>query len=1511
MTEDQFTDRDEALEGIAVIGLAGRFPGANNVAEFWHNLINGIETITFYSDRELQEAGVDGSLSGHPDYVKAKGGLNGFDYFDASFFGINPREAELTDPQHRLLLECAWEALENAGYDADQCEERIAVFAGKSMDTYVFLNVFPHVRHVISSGTLQAAIGSDKDSLTTTISYRLNLKGPGITIQTSSSTSLVAVCVACQSLLTYQSDMALAGGVTLGPPLKSGYLYEEGGIVSPDGHCRAFDAKAKGFVPGAGMGLVVIKRLQEAVRDRDTIWAVIKGFAVNNDGSAKVSYTAPSVDAQAEVIAEAQAVAGVHPESIQYIEAHGTGTHLGDPIEIAALTQAFREGTDKVRFCAVGSVKSNIGHLDTAAGIAGLIKTVLALKHKQIPPSLHFESPNPQIDFHHSPFFVNTEAREWQRGATPRRAGVTSLGMGGTNAHVILEEAPQPVPAGRGRPCHLLLLSARTPAALETRTGQLLDHLHALLHADDSLPADTAYTLAIGRKPFEYRRALVCCGTQEAITCLEDTEYGADRLFDAACRTSRRPIYFMFTGQGSQYVNMARGLYLNEPVFKEVFDRCAELAIPFTGIDLREALYPDTDDEAIIEEKTALLKMTRYTQPVLFILEYAMAKLWMSWGIVPAGMIGHSIGEWTAACIAGTFSLEEALELVALRGRLMQEMESGAMISVAANRTEAEAMLDNGLSLAAVNGPQLCVLSGKTAAVKGLETILARQKRFFKRLRTSHAFHSAMMEPMMEAFAEKVTEFHPEPPNIPFISCVTGTWVRAEEAQDPDYWVRHLRRPVLFSQGVRELLQDPNAILLEVGPGHTLCSFVKQHRQELDGQDILNSIRHFDKNEEDIDFLFKTVARLWLCGGSIDWNAFYSGFGHCRVPLPTYPFERKRYWLEPLHTPSQEAQAAGSVTESHCSPQPQHRDRERSTFQERPGLGGKYLPPRTSTEHVVIGLWEELLGIRPIGRADDFFELGGHSLLATQFLSRLQEKMQIKLELKSLFQHPTPGAVAGLVEERLETGSPQHLAIPVLDREKIQHFPLSFGQERLWFIAQLDPAHSAYNILRATRIKGELDAGILEKSINMVIRRHEVLRTVFVADSEHPAQVVLPHSRLPLQQIDLCHLAGPEREERIIELVREENLFPFDLTQGPLLRALLVKLAAHSYLLLVTIHHIVFDGWSVQVFIREVALCYDAYRRGLEPGLAPLTVQYADYAAWQREPEAGAPKDKSRGQDEQEQFWLKEFKGPLPLLDLPGDRPRPVVRSFEGASIQRTLDAVETRLLQELALKERTTLFNLLLTAFYVFLARLCNSEDIVVGTPVAGRNRPEVRDSIGMFVNTIPLRNYPAREKSFRNFLAEVTERSLTAFEHQDYPYEHLVRKVLDTRDTGRNPLFDVMFIFQNMELAAVHIEDLEVETIEFEHASSMFDLTLDAVELDEQLSFRFEYATALFDKESVEIMAEIFLKVLRFTLQPGSDNLDTCIKDIRMNGESGDADETTVAQVQKNLFEEVNLNI
>jgi amino acid adenylation domain-containing protein len=870
---------------IAIVGMAGRFPKAANIEEFWQRLSRGDECITFFTDEELAESGISATVLSDPDYVKAAGVLAGADLFDAPFFGFHPREAELMDPQHRIFLECAWHALEDAGYDPARYPRRIGVFGGAGLNTYLY-EIGPTLSNS-SALRYQAFIGNDKDFLTTRISYKLNLKGPSVDVQSACSTSLVAVHLGCQSLLAGECDMALAGGVAIRAPLKQGYFYQEGGILSPDAHCRAFDKNAQGTVFGNGAGIVVLKPLEKALADRDNIYAVIKGSAINNDGSVKLGYTAPSVDGQAEAISDALAVSGIDPETVTYVEAHGTGTPLGDPIEVAALQEAFRGQGTKTQFCAIGSVKTNVGHLDTAAGITGLIKTVCALHHGQLPPSLNFTEPNPKIDFGNSPFYVNTKLTEWRANGAPRRAGVSSFGIGGTNAHVILEEAPPVETSSSSRPWQLLTLSAKTGAALEKATQLLAEKLKG--DAEVNLD-DVSYTTQVGRQVFAHRRVALCADKANAVSVLESLEPA--RVLNGFKEGAPPSVAFLFPGQGTQYANMARQLYEREPVFASEIDKCVELLKTHLDLDLRDLLFPP---EAQVEEAARQLEQTAVAQPALFVVEYALARLWLSWGVKPAAMLGHSIGEYVAAHLSGVFSLNDALSLVVARGRLMQALPGGAMLAVQLSEEQLRPRLHDELSLAAVNGLASCVVSGTVEMISAFETTLAEQGIPHTRLHTSHAFHSSMMEPILDEFAALVQRCKLHPPSVPYISNLTGGWIGESQATDARYWSRHLRETVRFGDGVKTILEEPQRVLLEVGPGRALSTLVRsQSRQAV----AIPSLPHPRDQQPDLESLLKALGRLWIAGVEIDWHGFHRHEQRRRVSLPGYPFEGQRHWIK-------------------------------------------------------------------------------------------------------------------------------------------------------------------------------------------------------------------------------------------------------------------------------------------------------------------------------------------------------------------------------------------------------------------------------------------------------------------------------------------------------------------------------------------------------------------------------------------------------------------------------------
>jgi amino acid adenylation domain-containing protein len=944
-----------AGSAVAIVGMAGRFPGAGSVEELWQRLCRGDELVTFFSDEELLAEGVPRERLADPRYVRARGVLDGADRFAASFFEVSPREAEIMDPQQRVFLECAWEALEDAAIDPSRFPGRVAVFAGASENGYV-RNLQANPGAVRAVGGYQAFLLNRNDFLPARVSYKLDLRGPSLNVQTACSTALVAVHLACRSLLEGECEAALAGGVSIAG-VRRGYLYEAGGIASPDGHTRTFSSRARGTIAGEGVGIVVLKRLADALESGDRIYAVLRATALNNDGGQKIGFTAPSIDGQAAVIAAAQAAAGVDPDTLGYVEAHGTATELGDPIEMAALTQAFRAKTSRSGYCAIGSIKSNLGHLDAAAGVAGLIKAALAVERGEIPPSLHFDEPNPRIDFASSPFYVQTALTPWPDGTSPRRAAVSSFGIGGTNAHAILEQAPPAPGTGPSRRWHLLPFSAKTPAALNAMCARLADHLER--HPGLDL-ADVAWTLQVGREAFAHRRIVVAGSREEAVARLRESG-----ITGVAGRPDR-PVFFLFPGQGSQHAGMAMELYREEPVFREHFDRCL-------GPEILPAL----------ETGEGLLD-TSIAQPALFAVEYSLARLWMSWGIEPAGFLGHSIGEYVAACLAGVFTLEQAVSIVAARGRLMQQLPEGAMLAFSGPE---EVAISHGLDIAAVNAPGALVVSGPVAAIEGLERELPESRRLY----TRRAFHSAMTEPVLEPFARQVGEHALQAPRIPFVSNLSGTWITAAEATDPGYWARHLRGAVRFGDGVRTLLDEPDAVLLEVGPRRTLAALARRQAEGVPGSTVLSSLAIPGEPAGDQQTLLSALGRLWLSGIEVDWTALNAPGRRRRVPLPTYPFERGSYWLA----------AAEAVSPRIAAPEP-------------PAV---FASPGSEMERRLGAIWRDLLGVARIEPHDNFFELGGSSLLAVRLGSHLRRELGIEVAPHLLLAHPTLGSFASAVTE--------------------------------------------------------------------------------------------------------------------------------------------------------------------------------------------------------------------------------------------------------------------------------------------------------------------------------------------------------------------------------------------------------------------------------------------------------------------------------------------------------------
>lgn len=1013
-----------ADDGIAIIGMSGRFPGARDVSTFWQNVKNGVESISHFSEEELEiPMPASDAGGGNSSFVRARGILDDVDKFDAQFFGYLPREVEMMDPQHRVFLELCWEAIEHAGYDPARYAGAIGVYGGCYMNTYFMWNLssnpqlLAHLVETIQVGSLQAQLGNDKDYLATRVAFKLGLRGPAMTVQSACSTALVSVATACQSLNARQCDMALAGAAAIVLPQKKGYFYKEGSIFSPDGHCRTFDELAGGTVFSNAAAVVLLKRVASAIADGDTIYAVIRGYALNNNGAAPPSFTAPSAEGQTEVISRAMTMAGINARTVGYVEAHGTATALGDPIEVAGLTAAYRTDTADAGYCAIGSVKANLGHLDVASGTIGLIKAALSVQEGVLAPSINFTKPNPRIDFASSPFYVNTQLRPWPAADWPRRAAVTALGIGGTNAHVVLEQAPPPAPTGPQRRCSLLVLSARSEAALAMQCQRLA----AFMDGNPSASLeDVAYTLQVGRREFECRRIVVATDCADAAVKLRAAALPGETL---RARTSRPAVVFMFPGQGTQYPGMARELYQSEPVFRDVIDRCCDALAGDREhpLDMRPYLLWDPVDSPMdLPHASAELAQTRLAQPAIFAVEMALARLFESWGVRPAAVMGHSVGEFAAACIAGVLDLADAVRLVATRGRLMQAQPPGTMLAVRASADRLEPMLPAGVAIAAINAPELTVVSGPGEVVASFGARLAQQDIQSSPLVTSHAYHSQMMAPARQPLVDAVSAVQRKPAAIAVVSTALARAVAEGELSDPEYWGEQMMSPVRFADSVTAAATNDDRILLEVGPGQTLSTLSRQVLRASAGRIIVSSLGGSQASGSSMESVLAALGKLWVAGLTPDWAAFQAG-ARLRVALPTYPFERKRFWIEPTPfeaDPRYRASAAAPAVKADMSqsaksgsagtPSEPQADQEGDLPRQgsvspvqaagsATGHAGRILGRLLNKMHALSGLSvDELRG------GATFIELGFDSLFMTQVCRAIEVEFGVPITLRQL-----------------------------------------------------------------------------------------------------------------------------------------------------------------------------------------------------------------------------------------------------------------------------------------------------------------------------------------------------------------------------------------------------------------------------------------------------------------------------------------------------------------------------
>ncbi len=1365
-------------EGVAIIGMVGRFPGAQSVETFWQNICDGTESIIRLAPDEDYTLILDPTLRNNPQYVPAGAFLDHIDLFDAAFFGYTPREAQIMDPQHRLFLECAWEALERAGYDAHQYNGRISIYAGSGMNSYFLEYVYPNQELLKTVGISQLMISSEKDFLATRVAYKLGLKGPAITVQTACSTSLTATTLAFQSLVNYQSDIALAGGVSLPALQRQGYLYEKGGIASPDGHCRAFDADARGTVVGSGLGIVVLKRLEDALNDGDQIYAVIKGVAINNDGDDKIGFTAPGVAGQAEVITEALVLAGFEPESIGYIETHGTGTSIGDPIEIAALKQAFHIKTQRQQFCALGSVKTNIGHLDTAAGVAGLIKTSLALKHALLPPSLHFTQANPHIDFVHSPFYVNTKLTPWLAGGMPRRAGVSSFGIGGTNVHVVLEEAPQreKTTIVSDMP-ELVLLSAKTSSALTTSAHNLAAYLQ---HHPELPLADVAYTLHVGRRAFSHRLMLVSQQLEEVALSLQSRESG--RVFSSVVEPGDHTCIFLFSGQGAPYRGVGKQLYAEQPVYRQWIDYCATQLLPFLKRDLRLHLFSANGDA---DSSSHSIQIDRCA---IFVTEYATARLLETRGIRPAAMIGQDLGEYTAACLAGVIALDDVLALIAEQGRLMDVTPPDTQLNVHLSEKD--------------------LLSLRIALPK----------------------------------------IHLHPPHTPYISCSTGTWITKEQACDPEYWARHAHSPTHFSDSLHLLFTLPQPLFLEIGPVQVSRIVHTQIPATLDfpPHAIISTMRTPHDAQSDRKAFLTALGKLWLHGFSVDLVDEVRSYQ--RVLLPTYPFERRRYWLEaPL---------------SLHSTLPSTDTVETPISRERTEAASSLL--LTNTQRRVLMIWQEYLGDEDIDIHANFFELGGHSLLAIRLVSRLCETFNIELSVQSLYEKQTIAELSQFIDANQVT---PHRHIVSVSRSQL--LPASWKQQWMWTRAHAYPADaSRENLAIGWELHGHLDGALFEQSIKLLVQRHETLRTSFVMRGEHLCQVITPLLTISIPVIDLTQLPEEEKEARLLHLGAEQEQTPFLLSHAPLWRMMLFNLGEERSAWILVAHRSIWDGISTHRIQEELNIVLRALMQQQSPSLPPMPIQFADFAAWEQQ--------RFQGKLLQEYltYWRNKLGDDMTPLRLPTDRPR---LNGYARSIAHDWHIPETlaHRLHALGRQQGTTLFMTLLAALDILCHYYTQQKTILLETSFSNRDQPELVPLVGSLTNIVPLCMRLDGNPTFLTLLSEVRTTVIEAMSHRDLHFSRVLAELFPDIATHYSPFGRILIAQYEAIDVSPSLPDLTYHRrLWFRRATN--DLYISIIDQQSSIQIICEYDTYLFRAETITHMITDYIALLESIVTDPESTLD-----------------------------------
>ncbi|MBE0684226.1 MAG: amino acid adenylation domain-containing protein [Anaerolineales bacterium] len=1464
-------------EPIAIIGMSCRFPQAANPQAFWELLRNGVDAISEVPvDRWNVDAFYSSNSAAAGKITSRWGGfLDDVDLFDTHFFGISPREATRMDPQQRLLLEVSWEALENAFIPpASLAGTRTGVFVGISSNDYSRLQFDDAEKIDAYAGT-----GNAHSIAANRLSYFYDLRGPSMAVDTACSSSLVAAHLACQSLQNGESDLGVVGGVNLILTPELTITFSQARMLSPDGRCKTFDASADGYVRGEGCGVIILKRMSDAIRDGDNILALIRGSAVNQDGRSN-GLTAPNGLAQQDVIRQALSNAQVAPQQIGYVEAHGTGTPLGDPIEMASLHAVLDDGQTNGKVL-VGSVKTNIGHLESAAGIAGLIKSVLAMQHEAIPPHLHLKEVNPYLSLENSRLEIGTYLRPWKRREQPRFAGVSSFGFGGTNAHIILSDAPllaSTLPSETmERPRHIFALSAKTDSALL----ELAEQTSAQIESTQLPASDYAFTANTTRSHFEHRLTIQASTPAELKTGLDAfiSNTNIPALITGHAKPGAQPkIAFLFTGQGAQYIGMGRQLYEKQPVFRAASDQCAEILNSILDRPLLDVMYPQ-------DKNNTLLNQTTYTQPALFAFEYALAAMWRSWGFEPQAVLGHSVGEYVAACIAGVFTLEDGLRLIAERARLMGSLpNNGSMAAVFADASRVADVLkpfQSQVSIAAVNGPDNTVISGEKFAVQNVLDALTKLGISSKPLTVSHAFHSPLMDSILDDFESAARRIQFNAPRLSLSSNLFGGILEPDSAPDAFYWRQHIRAEVKFAEGMQSLVNLGIDTFMEIGPSPTLLSMGKRCLPESKAA-WLPSLR---QGQDDWQIILDSLGKLYTQGADVNWAAFDAGYPRQKVSLPNYPFDHQRYWFESAEKKfvvSEESQVVSAP-----KTQPEKNNGKTPSHQKAPKA--KELPANTLDRTL-------LLNTEPAKRQhvlEDFIQrnaarilgmdaarldldqpldtVGLDSLMAIELKNSLESKIGANLSIASLLQGPTISSLAREMLGELDSPEASNEAPLLISQESSLESPLSYGQQALWFLHQLLPEDNSFNVAGAVRILGDLDVAALELALEQVADRHEALRSTFHVLEGEPVQRVHAAASVKLQIVDASGIGLEELRGRLAA----EAHCSFDLENEPAVRVLLFETKEKSEsVLLLSMDHIITDFWSMTIFVRELLAVYEANKSGEPIELPKLQARYADYVRWQT-----AMLESPRGEKLWE-YWQDKLSGELPALNLPTDRPRKAMQTYRGDSEHIFMDGELFKGLKSLAQENGSTLFMTLLAAFQTLLHRYSNQEDFVVGSVTAGRSHSELTDLIGYFINPIALRADFSGTPTFQEILQRVRRTTLGAFEHQDYPPALLSKRLGLQRDSSRPPLFETMFILQKAQEAEVQalspfalgidgarmeMNGLTFESIALKGEPAQFDLTMMMAETDDGLAAALQYNTDLFDSATIQRMLEHFHTLLR----------------------------------------------